>query len=344
LRFEIVNPSEYPDWDALLLRSDDHSFFHTSAWARVLAKTYRFKPLFFMAQEDSRLVFLMPLMEVRSFVTGNRGVSLPYTDHCAPYMTKNEFLPDAVREAIAYGEHHRWKSIEWRDPGYFPENPSSWKEFYFHDVDLDRTEAALFAGLSDNNRRNIKKAVREGLTVNIEQSLESMRKFHRLNGLTRKRHGLPPQPFAFFKNVHESILSQGLGHVVSVSYENKTIAASVFFHFGASAIYKYGASEMKHQNLRANNLIMWEALKWYRARGFRTMSLGRTDAENQGLLRYKRTWGAKESVLKYYKYDLTKKALFPPEPAAGEIMNRLFARFPTAVLRLIGRLIYRHFG
>ena len=77
--FQIVNPRDHPDWDEMLLLSNDHSFFHTSAWSKVLESTYRFQPLYFARFEESRFSFLMPLMEVRSPVTGRRGVSLAWT-------------------------------------------------------------------------------------------------------------------------------------------------------------------------------------------------------------------------------------------------------------------------
>ena len=33
-------------------------------------------------------------------------------------------------------------------------------------------------------------------------------------------------------------------------------------------IYKYGASDERHQNLRANNRVMWEAIRRHAADGF----------------------------------------------------------------------------
>ncbi|MGB8953520.1 MAG: GNAT family N-acetyltransferase [Candidatus Aminicenantales bacterium] len=341
---QILNPNEYPDWDALLLRSRNHSFFHTSAWAKVLETTYRFKPLYFVLLEEGQIALLMPLMEVYSPLKGKRGVSLPFTDQCTPHVLKKEFLQGAVQCAIEYGKEKKWRYIEWRAGEYFAERISPWEAYYVHDIDLVKPESGLFSVLSDNNRRNIKKAIREGVAVKIGQSFDSIESFYRLNCITRKRHGLPPQPFTFFKYVFEYIISKGCGTVVSASHKEKVIAASVFFHFGTSALFKYGASEMENQNLRPNNLIMWEALKWYSHQGFKTMNLGRTELENHGLLQYKRTWGAKESLLKYYRYDIRKKTYLKKRPGSGDLYTRLFARTPTSILRIIGRLFYKHAG
>ena len=340
----ILNPSEYPDWDAELLRAGDYSFFHTSAWAKVLEKTYRFKPLYFGFFEEGRPVFLMPFMEVGNPLLGKRGVSLPFSDQCAPLVRKTEYLQTAVRSVIDYGAKNGWRNIEWRDDQYFAEGTLAWDSYYVHDIDLAGDEAGLFAALSPSNRRNIKKADREGVTVKIDHSLESLKDFYRLHLITRKRHGVPPQPFAFFKNIHEYVMSQGYGIIVSARHDKKVVAASVFFNFGTKAIFKYGASDVRYHPLRPNNLIMWEALKWYRRQGLRMLSLARTEVENIGLLKYKRAWGGKEDALKYFRYDIRKKTFLPQRGANDRMQKYFFARTPRSVLRLIGRLLYRYVG
>ena len=70
MHLQILNPLTYPNWDELLLTHEDYSFFHTTAWARVLHESYGYKPLYFTAIENGRLSALIPVMEVNSFITG----------------------------------------------------------------------------------------------------------------------------------------------------------------------------------------------------------------------------------------------------------------------------------
>ena len=86
---QILNPLEYPDWDALLLQSGDQTFFHTAAWAGVLEKSYRFKPLYFTGLEEGRIVFLMPLMEVRSFLTGRSATAKKFQANRVMWLDVN---------------------------------------------------------------------------------------------------------------------------------------------------------------------------------------------------------------------------------------------------------------
>jgi len=73
MSLEILNPLTYPNWDDLLLTHADYSFFHTTAWARVLHESYGYEPLYFTATENGRLSALIPVMEVNSFITGKPG-------------------------------------------------------------------------------------------------------------------------------------------------------------------------------------------------------------------------------------------------------------------------------
>jgi hypothetical protein len=342
MEFQILNPLEIFDWDAALLRGQDHSFFHTSGWARVLVRTYGFKPMYFTVFEKDCPTFLMPFMETRSPTGMKRGISLPCSDQCPPLAAEDYDLSTAVQIAIDYGRNNNWKYIMWRDGSYFSGTPLSWISFYTHDIDLGKSEPDLFASLSSSNRRNIHKAVREGVAVNISRTLDSVRDFYRLHLITRNRQGLPPHSFTFFKNVTEEIVSKGSGIIVSACHEKKVIAASVFFHFGKKVIFKYGASDLKHQDLRPNNLVMWEALKWFRGQGMMTMSLGRTELENEGLLHFKRAWGGEESLLNYFKYDIERNAYMISRPDSQRYLKILLAGSPAGARRIIGRLFYKY--
>ena len=57
-----------------------------------------------------------------------------------------------------------------------------------------------------------------------------MRDFYRLHARTRRRHGLPPQPFSFFSNIHSEVIKPGLGFVVLAKNASKVVAGAVFFY------------------------------------------------------------------------------------------------------------------
>ena len=139
-------------------------------------------------------------------------------------------------------------------------------------------------------------------------------------------------------------MGKGLGIIVLASYRGNTVAGSIFFHFGGKAIYKYGASDHTHQDLRANNLVMWEGIRWYQKNGYHSLTFGRTEPQNDGLRQFKSGWGTEERTIPYYRFDLKADVFVRGEQRVSGIHNKLFSRMPGPLLKLTGKLLYRHMG
>ena len=343
MNISIINPIEHPHWDDLLLTADRATFFHTSAWARVLSESYGYKPLYFTIIEGGKLAGLIPVMEIKSFLTGKRGVSLPFTDFCPPVADSIgvfQGLLNAVRE---HGRKSGWKGIEFRGGRDYFENAPTSAEHYTHTLTLDSDADKVFAAFKSNTRRNIRRAGAEGVEVQLLNSREAVADFFQLNCITRRDHGLPPQPWNFFERIFDHIIAARKGFVALVFRQGKPIAGAVFFHFRGEGIYKYGASDKDHQHLRANNLVMWEAIQWFTRNGFRSLHFGRTETENEGLLQFKRGWGAKEGRVAYYRLTLRENT-FSAERNGTRSSHPIFKMLPIPVLRLAGSVLYRHVG
>lgn len=290
-----------------------------------------------------RLVALLPLMEVNSFMTGKRAISLPFSDFCQILTRRENQFDQLLRTAIDYGTNRHWRYIELRSPGVPLADTNSYSHYYSHVLNLTKGERETFSNFRSSVKRNIKKAVREGVEVSISQSIEALITYYDMHVLTRKRHGLPPQPLKFFLKLHEHLISRGNGLVVLASYRGEAIAGGVYLHFGKEAVYKYGASNKAYQPLRANNLVMWEAIKFYIKSGFERFNFGRTDPNNDGLLQFKSGWGAVEKNLRYYRYDLAIESFIQGQSQRLS-PEQIFRNMPLPILKAAGRLLYRHFG
>jgi len=344
LNIQIINPIEYHNWDELLLTNDKTTFFHTSAWAKVLHESYRYKPLYFTLIENGKLSALLPIMEINSFLTGSRGVSLPFADHCPPIAENENEFNEIFKEVINYGKKANWKAIDLKCcVNYLRGTTLPHETFLTHDLDLSKKEQEIFSAFRDSTKRNIKKANQKGLRVTIDNSRESVKEYYRLNCVTRKKHGIPPQPYHFFSKIYEHILSRKKGYVVLAEYQKKVVAGAVFFHFRNQAIFKYGSSDPKFLQLRPNNMVMWKAIKWYSQNEATTLNFGRTELKNKGLIQFKRGWGTTEEILNYYKYDL-KKDCFLTKGEGTKSSYNFFRILPMPFLRLTGNLLYRHVG
>ena len=281
-------------------------------------------------------------MEVDSWLTGRRGVTLPFADECGPLGADAGSFAALFRAVLDHGKARSWRHWECRGGrsrfGGVPASTSYWG----HHLDLSVDEAALFARVGASSRRAVRKAESCGLTVEFSQGITEMREFYRLLCRTRRRLGVPPQPWRLFQNVHRRVLSQNQGWVALARMGRIAIAGAVYFHSGTTALYKFGASDGRFQSFRANNLVMWEAIKRHARRGFEAIDFGRTSLHNDGLRRYKLSWGAHETPIEYVRYDLrTGKFVTVPDRSSGW-HSRLFRILPVSLARVVGAAVYRH--
>jgi hypothetical protein len=342
-KIELINPITYPGWDDLILSTKDYSFFHSSAWAKVLSESYGYNPLYFAILNSNNLLALTPCMEVRSTLTGKRGVSLPFSDFCDPILTENAQFKSIFSYIVSYGNKHGWRYIELRSARGFAQPIVPSATFYRHTLNISDTEENIFSKFRKGTKSSIRKSSREAIEGNVCTSLEAINEFYRLNCIIRKKHGLPPQPKYFFENIYNHVISKNLGCIVLASHNRRIIAGAVFFHLGKRAIYKYAASDKDHFHTGSNNLVLWEAIRFYSENGFQTLCLGRTESENEGLRRFKRGWGADETKLCYCRYYLGKKTLME-NIAENRLQRVILSKLPAIVLRGVGLLLYKDMG
>jgi hypothetical protein len=342
LREQIVDPLCDSDWDRLVLSHPDFNFFHSTAWARVVCQSYGHTPIYLHFSRGNRSVALIPLIDVRSRFTGRRGVCLPFSDCCAPLIF-DHFSSTAIAARLAQlAVERKWKYFELRESSSLTISTVPSSKFYGHELDLRGRVEDLPLRFSSPVRRALRKAEKSRLSVETKTSRAAMIAFYRLHVQTRRRHGVPPQPLAFFLSIHENIIEPGLGFVVLAKSGTRTVAAAIFFRFGKKALYKFGASDRRYQDLRSNNLVMWEAIKSLAQNGSEIMHFGRTAVENEGLRRFKLSWGAQERIIKYFRFDpLSAEWTGLHENRAG-FYNKIFSHMPLAINRLAGAAIYPH--
>lgn len=334
-----------PGWDALVAAHPAGSFFHTTPWARVLVESYGYRPVYFTVMENGALQALLPMMEIDSVFTGRRGVSLPFSDYADPFATDGEQYRLLADCAVQYGRETRWGTLEIRGGECpWPEGVES-RVFLGHRLNLERSENEIHAGFRTNLKRNLARALKEGVKVEMLHSAGAMEEYYRLHCITRKGHGIPPQPRKFFRRIQEHVIGRGIGAIILATHEGQVVAGAVYFHHGKKAMYKYGASSDAGKQVRANNLVMWEAVRWYRENGYSELCFGRTEPSDEGLRDYKRSYGNRELALPYYKYDIARnRAVAKPAINGAGHLERYFQKIPIPVSRIVGSLVYRHIG
>ena len=82
-----IDPLQDPRWAELLQAHPQASIFHTPGWLESLQRTYGYEPLVLTTSPPgSALTNGVVFCRVKSWLTGERLVSVPFADHCQPLV------------------------------------------------------------------------------------------------------------------------------------------------------------------------------------------------------------------------------------------------------------------
>jgi lipid II:glycine glycyltransferase (peptidoglycan interpeptide bridge formation enzyme) len=346
-----VDPLRDPRWEVFVQAHPSGSVFHSVAWLQALGRTYGYEPIAYTTTAPGKsLQNGAVFCRVESKFTGRRLVSLPFSDHCDLLVSKPEDLPVFAQGLERELRNEGWHYIEIR-PLRSTEMVNglgkSSATYTFHQLDLRPDLETLLTNCHrSSTQRKIQRAQREGLAYQEGSDEALLDSFYRLLVITRRRHRLPPQPKSWFRN-----LMEGFGESLKIRLalkQGRPVAGMLTLRYKDTLIYKNGGSDSRFHNLGAMHLLYWESIRNAKDVGLRTFDLGRTDAEQVGLIKFKDRWGAARSTLTYTRFAITghSKHIFDQNGQGWKIrlFKRALAITPRAFLPSIGSLLYKHAG
>lgn len=344
-----IDPFTDARWQQLVESHPQSSVFHDTGWVRALALTYGYRPVAFTTSPpDSPLANGILFCELRSWLTGHRLVSLPFTDSCSPLVSDESDWRTILSLLRAHPPFTNCRFAEIRGIPPSSDDCSDLctlsAQYYQHSLSLKASLQDIYGGFHQSCiQRKIRRAEKEGLRVECGRSDALVEHFYRLLIQTRQRHGLPPQPVSWFKNI-ASTMGEKLR--LRMAFQgNLAVAGIITLTNSRTMVYKYGASDAAWHKLGGIPLLMWDAIQEARENNLRIFDFGRTDLHDDGLCQFKERYGAERSQLTYYRVSNPKHAGLAPRVAVeAHAVRKLFQRLPTPILEMFGRILYRHVG
>ncbi len=349
MQVKIIDPSKDKRWDEFADNHPQGTVFHLSNWARVLQKTYGYIPCYFILEDsDKKIKAGCPFFLIKSWVTGDRLVCLPFTDACFPLVTSDEDFGSLFSTVVEKAKREKADYIEVRGecPSVLLENLHFENRTYYKlfKLDLSPGTDSLWKGLK-TVRNPIRGAKRANLKIKKSETEKDMRNFYLLNLTTRKKHGILPQPYDFFKNIWQELVSNGLGFVLIAKYKSISIAGGVFFIYKDTIYYKFNASDRNYLQYHPNHLLQWQAIQYSCQNGYKYLDFGRAAPDNLGLIFFKRRWGMEEINLPYYYWPTVKGVTYTEQKSLKyRMITSVLRRTPTAVSKTAGELFYKYLG
>lgn len=158
-------------------------------------------------------------------------------------------------------------------------------------IDLTKSEDELLKSFTSKTRYNIRLAQKKGVQVKIDNSDKAFEAYLKLTFETAKRQGF----YAHTQKYHRLMwkhLKNKIAHLLVAKYNNEIISTWILFAYDRFLYYPYGASSDKYKEVMANNLMMWEAIKFGKKLGLKTFDLWGRE-EGKGFTKFKEGYNPK---------------------------------------------------
>lgn len=225
---------------------------------------------------------------------------------------------------------------------------------HWHSMSLEPSLDALWMGIHGSVRTSIRKAQKNSLSIRHATSEEDLKAFFHLHVNVRKhKYRMVAQPYRFFQNIWNALITTGNGKLLVASYNDEIVAASIFLHWQGTLYYKFNASNPNMLWLNPNEPLLWEGIQYGKEIGCRQLDFGLSDWDQSGLVHFKRKFADREKTIWFLQTRLPVEASADNDIAknmdVGALLPQLTDLFtdasvPQKVTRDAGALLYRYFA
>jgi lipid II:glycine glycyltransferase (peptidoglycan interpeptide bridge formation enzyme) len=208
--------------------------------------------------------------------------------------------------------------------------PDSWQlQEVFHKLDynsVDRTNEyvvnleegieKLWKSIDHNKRRNIRRAMKEGVEIVQSHDQKDLETFYSMVEASVERRGFSPYPRSWFEAIwktHKPELSK-----VFLAYWKGKSVSGVFIVVRGKTVYALGAGSLAEGwEVRPNDIMHWKVMEWAYQNGYSRYHMGLVDeplpteeSSAWGIWRWKKEWkGSLEGIQAFDKIFLPKYKL-----------------------------------
>ncbi len=272
-------------WRAFVAANPTGNVFHTPEMFQVFERAAGYRPRLWAAVDaDGRPGALLLPVEIavlggplrglttRAVAYGSllAGPASEGQEMLAPLLTA--YRRDARRRALFTELRNLSDTAEWRRgleaSGFVYEGHLNFL------IDLARPANAIWQGIRDNARRNIKKAQREGVIVEEATEPAQVDVAYALLHDVYRRLQVPLADRSLFRAAFEVLQPAGMFKIMLARVAGKDIGVMTLLLHRGTIIYWYTGVDKAYSAYRANDLLVWHALEWGSRNGYRTFDFG----------------------------------------------------------------------
>jgi len=328
-------------WDMFVDHCSEATFFHRSAWQKIITDVFRHHAYFLYAEDEIGVRGILPLAHVKSRLFGNALVALPFAVYGGIAAVDGEavaVLENAARElASSLGVDH----LEFRNVApRHPEWPTQDLYVTFRKPILPELEDNMLA-IPRKQRAMVRKGIKNELISTVDRNTD---RFFALYADNVHRHGTPAMPKKYFDTLLQ-VFGQDCEILTVSAPDGRPLSSVLSFYFRDEILPYYAGDDESARHLAANDFKYWELMRRACERGIKVFDYGRSK-RGTGSFAFKKNWGFEPQSL-HYEYCLYKSDAIPqnnPNNPKYRFFIAAWRRMPISVANRLGPYIVRNLG
>lgn len=350
MAIQLINPTDDYRWDAFLEEHPSSSIYHHSLWKLLIESTFKRLHPYYIASfnKNNEICGVLPSFVSDKLFSKKYIISLPLASHCDPLFYSNDEMCQSLNDIIKKCEIEDIQFIEIDClKKHTPLEDLQFKELKYyvtHILNIDKNLEELRNSFQKSSiRRRVDQSLNSSLSLTLGKDVNHVKVFYHLETLNRKKFGLPPLPYAFFKNMWDIFYPKGLLSILLVKYKDQYISGIILLKYKKYVYYEYSAADQRFLKLHPNHFAIWKAIKLAREEGYSYFDFGRSSIDNDGLITFKKRWGAEENQLHYYYYpSLQSISAESRNSLKFRITKSVCKKMPNQILQALGEFSYRY--
>jgi FemAB-related protein (PEP-CTERM system-associated) len=335
----VLSSSDRQRWDDFVNCAAGGTFFHLSGWQEIIEEILGHKTYYFFVERDGKIIGILPLARVESWLFGDALISLPFLVYGGPVVEDPCAAETLLASASSLATDLNVDYLELRNRSPLTDWPSKTSYATFRkDISPDPEEN--FMAIPRKQRAVVRKAIKADLNAKND---DDVRNLYAILSECKRNLGTP-----FFSRDYLKAIKDKFGkdcEILTVEYEGEVLSSVMSFWFRNEILPYYGGGGSAARKFGANDFMYWKVMECACQAGAQVFDFGRS-LSGTGAYKFKKHWGFEPEPLSY-EYLLVKSETMPQLDPSNQRYKHLintWSKLPLPLAQLLGPSIARRLG
>lgn len=313
---------------------------HAPQWRSVFRQAYGKRCFYLLCEQAGSIEGVLPLVQMRGPLAGNRLVSLPFLDQAGILARMPQAAEALHQRAFELAAKLGAGGVDLREAAAGTAPSGAATRFRFR-LPLPPSEDQLWQKVGAKVRNQIRKSRRCELSTRRE-GFAQLSSFYRVFARNMRDLGSPVHSLRFFSRIG-AVFGDAAALYLTSDASGEPVAGAVALRFGRTVSVLWASSLRSHRRQCPNHSLYWEILRDSRERGALEFDFGRSSL-GTGTFHFKKQWGADPTPLAWVSLSPSGEA--QPDraldPHRRAILANIWSRLPLALANRLGPKLRRH--